>query len=50
MKTNGIYKTFHRPVSQEWIDGRHWPPALICHINQTNENLITLIHEYLKIM
>ena len=39
VKNNGTYKTFHRPLSQEWIDGRYWFTALICHGNQSNEYL-----------
>ena len=39
VKNNGTYNTFHGPLSQEWIDGRYWSPALICHANQSNENL-----------
>ena len=39
VKNNGTYNTFHGPLSQEWIDGRYWSPALICHANQSNEYL-----------
>ena len=38
-KSNGTYNIFHGPLSQEWIDGRYWSPALICPANQSNENL-----------
>ena len=39
VKNNGTYNTFHGPLSQEWIDERYWSLALICHANQSNENL-----------
>ena len=37
VKNNGTYNTFRGSLSQEWIDGRQWSPALICHANQGNE-------------
>ena len=39
VKNNGTYNTCHGPLSQKWIDGRYWSLALICHANQSNENL-----------
>ena len=39
VKNNGTYNTFHGLLFQEWMDGRYWSPALICHGNQNNEYL-----------
>ena len=39
VKNNGTYNTFHGLLSQEWMDGRYWSSALICHGNQNDEYL-----------
>ena len=39
VKNNWTFNTFHGPLLQEWIDGRYWSPALICHANENNEYL-----------
>ena len=41
-QNNGIYNTCHGLLSQAWIDGR-LIPALICNVNQSNKQYITLI-------
>ena len=50
VKNNGTYNTLHGPLSQEWIDGRCWSPALICHANQSSGYYITLIQGCTEIM
>ena len=39
-KSNGKYNTYHRPLSQKWIDGRYRSSILYAMLTQVMSNLL----------
>ena len=47
-KNYGKYNTYHRPLSQKWIDGRYWSSILYALLTQVMSNLLPRFRVVLK--